>query len=74
MPKDFWTNLYRWLEYASFEDIKHKQYAVQALLGQTHDPGLRTDMRRILRSMEFELLARVELNTLLNRQQHCVLG
>lgn len=74
MPKDFWTNLYRWLEYASLEDINSKQYAVQQLLGQTHDSGLKADMRRILRSMEFELLARVELNTLINRQQRCALG
>ncbi len=43
MNKDFWKTLYCWLETASLEEITAKQLVVRHLLGESNDPGLKTD-------------------------------
>jgi len=52
MNKDFWKTLYCWLETASLEEITAKQLVVRHLLGESNDPDLKTDIRRILRLMD----------------------
>ena len=66
MNKDFWKILFSWLEIASLEDINHKRNLVQQMLGQIHDRGLKSDIRRILRFMDEEILARAELSKLMS--------
>ena len=61
MNKDFWKTLYCWLETASLEDITVKQQLVRQMLGESNDLGLKTDIRRILRLMDEEFVARAEL-------------
>ncbi|WP_071156321.1 hypothetical protein [Methylomonas sp. LWB] len=61
MNKDFWKSLFCWLETASVDEIRHKQDVVRQMLGQTRDLDFKTDIRRILRFMDEELLARAEL-------------
>ena len=61
MNKDFWKTLYCWLETASLEDITIKQQLVRQMLGESNDLGLKTDIRRILRLMDEEFVARAEL-------------
>jgi hypothetical protein len=61
MNKDFWKTLYAWLETASLEEIGAKQLRVQQLLGESHDRDLKADIRRILRFMDAEMVARAEL-------------
>lgn len=62
MNKDFWKILFSWLETASLEDIHHKRNLVQQMLSQIHDHGLKYDIRRILRFIDEEILARAELS------------
>lgn len=66
MNKDFWKILFSWLEIASLEDINHKRNLVQQMLGQIQDRGLKSDIRRILRFMDEEILARAELSKLMS--------
>jgi hypothetical protein len=61
MNKDFWKTLYAWLETASLEEIKAKQQYVRQLLSESRDRDLKADIRRILRFMDEEILARAEL-------------
>ena len=61
MNKDFWKTLYAWLETASPEEITTKQHLVRQMLGESNDLGLKTDIRRILRLMDEEFVARAEL-------------
>jgi len=61
MNKDFWKTLYAWLETASLEEISAKQQTVRQLLGESHDRDLKADIRRILRFMDEEMVARAEL-------------
>jgi len=61
MNKDFWKTLYAWLETASLEEIRAKQQAVRQLLGESRDRDLKADIRRILRFMDAEMVARAEL-------------
>jgi hypothetical protein len=61
MNKDFWKTLYAWLETASLEEISAKQRCVQQLLGESSDRDLKADIRRILRFMDAEMVARAEL-------------
>jgi hypothetical protein len=61
MNKDFWKTLYAWLETASLEEISVKRLRVQQLLGESSDRDLKADIRRILRFMDEEMVARAEL-------------
>ena len=61
MNKDFWKTLYCWLDTASLEEITTKQHLVRQMLGESNDLGLQADIRRILRSMDEELVVRAEL-------------
>lgn len=61
MNKDFWKCLFCWLETASVDEIRDKQRVVRQMLGQTGDPDFKADIRRILRFMDEEVLARAEL-------------
>ena len=61
MNKDFWKTLYAWLETARLEDITAKRQQVQQLLRQSNDAGFKADIRRVLRLLDEELLARAEL-------------
>ena len=61
MNKDFWKTLYAWLETASPEDITAKRHLIRQMLGQSNDSGLNADVRRVLRLMDEEILARAEL-------------
>ena len=61
MNKDFWKTLYYWLDTASLEEITTKQHLVRQMLCESNDPGLKTDIRRILRGMDEELVVRAEL-------------
>jgi hypothetical protein len=61
MNKDFWKTLYAWLETASLEEIRAKQQCVRQLLGESRDRDLKADIRRILRFMDAEMVARAEL-------------
>ncbi len=65
MNKDFWKCLFYWLETASIDEIRDKQRVVRQMLGQTRDPDFKTDIRRILRFMDEEILARAELAKLM---------
>jgi hypothetical protein len=61
MNKDFWKTLYAWLETASLEEIRLKRQRVRQLLGESSDRDLKADIRRILRFMDAEMVARAEL-------------
>lgn len=65
MNKDFWKTVFCWLETASLEDIRDKQSAVRQMHDQIDDSDLQADIRRILRFMDQELLARAELAKLI---------
>jgi hypothetical protein len=65
MNKDFWKTLYTWLETASLEEIRTKQQTVRQLLGESRDRDLKADIRRILRFMDEELVARAELTNVM---------
>jgi hypothetical protein len=67
MNKDFWKTLYCWLDTASLEEITTKQHLVRQMLGESNDPGLKTDIRRILRGMDEELVVRAELASTVRR-------
>lgn len=61
MNNDFWKTLYAWLETANPEDITAKRHLVRRLQCQSNDPGLKTDIRRVLRLLDEETLVRAEL-------------
>jgi hypothetical protein len=61
MNKDFWKTLYAWLETASLEEIRLKRQCVRQLLSESRDRDLKADIRRILRFMDAEMVARAEL-------------
>ena len=65
MNKDFWKTVFCWLETASSEEISDKQSAVRQMHDQIEDRDLQADIRRILRFMDQELLARAELAKLI---------
>ena len=65
MNKDFWKTVFCWLETASLEEIRDKQSAVRQMHDQIDDRDLQADIRRILRFMDQELLARAELAKLI---------
>lgn len=65
MNKDFWKTLFCWLETANIEEIRDKQSAVRQMHDQIEDRDLQADIRRILRFMDQELLARAELAKLI---------
>ncbi|CAA9891076.1 conserved hypothetical protein [Candidatus Methylobacter favarea] len=53
--------MYTWLETASLEEIRVKQQTVRQLLAESRDRDLKADIRRILRFMDEEMVARSEL-------------
>ena len=60
MNHDFWKTLHGWLNVAPSDDIQAKKRLLLDLHGQLSDPGLRSDIQRIVRLMDRELLARTE--------------
>ncbi len=60
MNQDFWKTLHGWLNVAHSDDIHAKKRLLLELHCQLSDPGLRSDIQRILRLMDRELLARAE--------------
>jgi len=60
MNHDFWKTLHGWLNVAHSDDIQAKKRLLLAMHRQISDPGLRSDIQRILRLMDRELLARAE--------------
>lgn len=53
--------MYTCLETASLEEIRVKQQTVRQLLAESRDRDLKADIRRILRFMDEEMVARSEL-------------
>ena len=60
MNHDFWKTLHGWLNVAHSTDIQAKKRLLLEMHRQISDPGLRSDIQRILRLMDRELLARAE--------------
>ena len=74
MHKDFWKSLFHWLETASLIEIAAKQSILRETLKQISDRELRSDIRRILRFMDEEILARTELDRAMARSASVPLG
>lgn len=68
MNREFWKTVNRWLESATLDDIQQKQRRVRRILGRCNDPSIQALSRKVLRTMDNELIARAELSafTLLN--------
>lgn len=60
MNQDFWKTLQGWLNVAHSDDIHAKKRLLLEMHCQLSDSGLRSDIQRILRLMDRELLARAE--------------
>ena len=60
MNQDFWKTLHGWLNVAHSNDIQAKKRLLLDMHRQISAPGLRSDIQRILRLMDRELLARAE--------------
>jgi hypothetical protein len=52
MNHDFWKTLHSWLNVAHSDDIHAKKRLLLDLHAQLSDPGLRSDIQRILRLMD----------------------
>jgi hypothetical protein len=60
MNHDFWNTVHGWLNIAHSNDIRDKKRLLLEMHRQISDPGLRSDIHRIVRLMDRELLARAE--------------
>jgi dephospho-CoA kinase len=67
MDREDWIDLYRWLEAAKLGEIFARRDKAREVLRQLRDPDIRADVRRIIREMDRELVARADLARLRKR-------
>ena len=67
MDREDWIDLYRWLESAKPGEIFARRAKAREVLRQLRDPDIRADVRRIVREMDRELVARADLARLRKR-------
>ena len=67
MDREDWIDLYRWLEAAKPGEIFARRDKAREVLRQLRDPDIRADVRRIIREMDRELVARADLARLRKR-------
>ncbi|MGH8566536.1 MAG: hypothetical protein ACREXU_00595 [Gammaproteobacteria bacterium] len=67
MDREDWIDLYRWLETAKLGEIFARRDKAREVLRQLRDPDIRADVRRIIREMDWELVARADLARLRKR-------
>jgi dephospho-CoA kinase len=61
MDREDWIDLYRWLDVAKLGEIFARRDKAREVLRQLRDPDIRADVRRIIREMDRELVARADL-------------
>jgi hypothetical protein len=61
MDREDWIDLYRWLDAAKPGEIFARRDKAREVLRQLKDPDIRADVRRIIREMDRELVARADL-------------
>ncbi len=67
MDREDWIYLYHWLEAAKLGEIFARRDKAREVLKQLRDPDIRADVRRIIREMDRELVARADLARLRKR-------
>jgi len=67
MDREDWIDLYRWLDAAKLGEIFARRDKAREVLRQLRDPDIRADVRRIIREMDRELVARADLARLRKR-------
>ena len=67
MDREDWIDLYRWLGAAKPGEIFARRDKAREVLRQLQDPDIRADVRRIIREMDRELVARADLARLRQR-------
>ena len=68
MLKDDWTDFHAWVDRASIGGILAARDRAYELRRHLRDPDCRMDLRRMVRSMDHELLTRSDLARLKQRQ------
>jgi hypothetical protein len=69
MERSEWKAYLRWLEQASARELRRRQQALVRLLARLRDPQVRGDARRMLRDLEQEIRARLEVSRVPARQR-----
>ncbi|MGH8591426.1 MAG: hypothetical protein ACREXX_19545 [Gammaproteobacteria bacterium] len=67
MDREDWIDLYRWLDTTTIGEIFARRDKAREVLRQLRDPDIRADVRRIIREMDRELVARADLARLRKR-------
>ena len=62
MDKEFWKGFTRFLDQASIKEIDKRYQEIEAYLPSVTDEDLQSDMRRCLRLLNEERVARTALN------------
>ena len=73
MLKDDWTDFHAWVDQASIGGILAARDRAYELRRRLRDPDCQMDLRRMVRSMDHELLTRSDLARLKQRQAHRIL-
>ena len=63
MDKDEWKQFLRWLDEANEEELAEVKQRLRATQSAVTEPGVRSDLRRMLRLIDEEVLIRQNLAT-----------
>ncbi|MBY0365352.1 hypothetical protein CDN99_15635 [Roseateles aquatilis] len=63
MDKDEWKQFLRWLDEANEEELAQVKQRLRATQSAVTEPGVRSDLRRMLRLIDEEVLIRQNLAT-----------
>ena len=64
MGRDYWKSFYNWLETASPDEIRERRDVGIEQLSSASDRFVRSEIRRMIRECDAELLSRAELEAL----------
>jgi len=59
MNKTFWDDFFRWMENASIEELRVAKNKAAEELETASDPEIRSDLKRMIRYLEEEILTRL---------------
>lgn len=62
MDKEEWKSFLRFIDEGSERELQQRKEALQKVLTQVSDPGVRSDVRRMLRLVDEEVLIRQNLS------------
>ena len=67
MNKAFWKEFFGWLDRATLDELKAAKTAAREEQGRILDPAVRSDLKRMIRLIEEEILTRGDLSGLIRR-------